>query len=90
MFDENADNFRARAEQGRKNAEFRDLYESIKLDIRDQADAGENKTTYKLSKKDREHVDAVVEHLTAEDFTVGVKDKDEDRPVLQISWEEES
>ncbi|HDR9236635.1 TPA: hypothetical protein QDB43_000320 [Burkholderia vietnamiensis] len=87
MFDEDANDSRARAEQGRKNAEFRDLYQSIKLDIKDQSDAGANSTTYRLPRNSQEFVEPLVEHLTAEEFQVTVKDADGERPVLSITWE---
>ena len=87
MIDENADAPRARAEQGRKNAEFRDFMDSIRLDMKDQADLGGNKTTYKVSKSYREFVDAAVERLSEEDYKVTVVDPDAERPVLHISWD---
>ncbi|WP_454804901.1 hypothetical protein [Paraburkholderia fungorum] len=90
MFDEDADDSRARAEQGRKNAEFRDLMDSIRLDIKDQADAGANKTTYKVSKSSREFIDAAVERLTDDEYNVKVTDANGERPVLHISWEPNS
>ncbi|MGF6635230.1 hypothetical protein [Paraburkholderia sp. MM6662-R1] len=88
MFDEDADDSRARAEQGLKNTEFRDLFDSIKMDIQDQANAGANKTTYRVPKNSREYVDAAVERLTEEDYAVTVTEQDGERPVLHISWEQ--
>ncbi|MCA8162037.1 hypothetical protein [Burkholderia cepacia] len=87
MFDEDANDSRARAEQGRKNQEFLDLFQSIKLDIRDQSNVGANSTTYRLPRNSQEFVELLVERLTAEEYTVTVKDADGERPVLTITWE---
>lgn len=87
MFDENAEDSKDRAEQGRKNMEFRDFYESVKLDIRDEANAGNNRTTYTVSQKNREFVEALMERLSAEGFKVEFADGS--RPALKISWESE-
>lgn len=87
MFDENAEESKERAEQGRKSMEFRDFYESVKLDIRDEANAGNNRTTYTISQKNREFVEALIERLTEENFTAEFVDGA--RPALKISWESE-
>jgi len=86
MFDEDAEDTRARAEQGRKDADFRDLYESIKMDIRDQANAGANKTTYRVSRNYREFAGPAAERLREEDFAVTLEDEDSERPALNIAW----
>ncbi|MBJ9659142.1 hypothetical protein [Burkholderia gladioli] len=86
MFDDDADDSRARAEQGRKNREYRDLYESVKLDIKNEADAGNNSTTYRLPKDSKEFVEPLVERLTEENYTVTVEDTDGDRQKLVIAW----
>ncbi|KVO24015.1 hypothetical protein [Burkholderia ubonensis] len=87
MFDEDAEDSKARAEQGRKNIDFRNFYESVKLDIRDEANAGNNKTTYRVSESMREFVDPVIDHLSEEGYIVTFEDGD--RPALKISWENE-
>lgn len=86
MFDDDADDSRARAEQGRKNQAYRDLYESVKLDIKNEADAGNNSTTYRLPRDSKEFVAPLVERLTEENYTVTVEDADSDRPKLEIAW----
>ncbi|KVX18231.1 hypothetical protein WL01_14060 [Burkholderia ubonensis] len=87
MFDDDADDSRARAEQGRKNQRYRELYESVKLDIKNEADAGNNSTTYRLPKDSKEFVDPLVERLTEESYTVTVSDPESDRPRLDIAWD---
>jgi len=87
VFDEDAEDSKERAEMGRKNMEFRDFYESVKLDIRDEANAGNNRTTYTVSQKNREFIEALMELLTEENFKV--KFTDGARPALKISWESE-
>lgn len=86
MFDDDADDSRARAEQGRKNRAYRDLYESVKLDIKNEADAGNNSTTYRLPKDSKEFVEPLVERLTEENYTVTVEDNNGDRQKLVIAW----
>lgn len=86
MFDEDADGSRARAEQGRKKQEFRELYESVKLAIKDEADQGGNSTTYSVSKSDAEFVDILIERLTEENYGVVVDPSGGVRTTLSISW----
>jgi|GEM_PF-3961373 len=84
MFNDDAHDSAARAEQGRKNADFRDFYESVKMDIKDQADAGCNSTTYKVSQHNLEFVEPLMERLSADTYEV---EFDGDRQVLSISWD---
>lgn len=44
MFYEDADDSQERAEQGRKNMKFRELYQAVKLEVRNEANFGNNKT----------------------------------------------
>ncbi|MDV3100749.1 hypothetical protein [Burkholderia cenocepacia] len=87
MFDDDADDSRARAEQGRKDQKFRDLYESVKLDIYNEARAGNNRTAYRLPKDSKEFVDPLVYRLTEDKYTVTISDPDSDRPKLDIAWD---
>ena len=87
MFDDDADGARARAEQARKDAAFRDFYQSVKLDIGDESNAGNNRTTYRVSEGFRGFVEDLVSRLTEEGYKVKVED--DDRPVLRMSWEAE-
>lgn len=86
MFDEDADDSRARAEQGRKNQQFREFHDSVKLDITDEANLGNNSTTYRVSKSDVEFVDPLVERLTEENYVVEVVQSKDGRTTLGISW----
>lgn len=87
MFDDDADDSRGRAEQGRKNAAFRDFYESVKLDIKTEADAGNNRTTYTISQSTKEFVEPAIERLTESGYEA--KFEDGPRAVLRISWEQQ-
>jgi hypothetical protein len=87
MFDDDADDSRARAEQGRKNQKFRDLYDSVKVDIFNEAQAGNNKTTYRLPKDCHEFVEPLVDRLTEDNYTVTVSDHESGRPKLSIAWD---
>ncbi|WP_175672194.1 hypothetical protein [Burkholderia ambifaria] len=87
MFDDDADDSRARAEQGRKDQKFRELYESVKVDIYDESRAGNNKTTYRLPKGSEEFVEPLVDRLTEDNYTVTVDDPESDRPKLRIAWD---
>jgi hypothetical protein len=83
MFNDDAHDSAARAEQGRKNADLRDFFDSVKLDIKEQADAGNNRTTYKVSERNLEFVAPVIERLTENEYEVEFND---DRRLLTISW----
>lgn len=87
MFDEDAEDSKERAEQGRKNMEFRDFYNSVKLEIRNEANAGNNRATYIVSQRDRELVEELMDRLTEENFEIEFVDGP--RPTLKISWDYE-
>lgn len=90
MFNEDADDSRARTEQGRKDREFRELYESVKLDIKDTADLGSDSTTYMVSESDEEFVTPLVERLEDEGFVVTATESQRGRSTLSISWAKEA
>lgn len=66
MFDDDAEDTRARAEQGKKDEQFRDLFMGVKMDIADDARCGSVKTTVRIGTSDVEFVDALTERLEAE------------------------
>lgn len=79
---ESADDLRARTENGKKNAELRDLLDSISLEIRNQADDGQSTASYRLSPSTIEFKDIVIERLE-EHYTV---EFDEAKRDIFISW----
>lgn len=81
MFDDDAEDSAARAERGRENQAFRDFHDSVKLDIKEQADFGLNSTKYKVSQADRKFVDAMIERLTEAEYQVEWVE-----PNLIIKW----
>ncbi|WP_434676235.1 hypothetical protein THH46_16050 [Pseudomonas sp. NA13] len=66
MFDDDAEDTRARAEQGKKNEQFRDLFMSVKMEIADDARSGSLKTIVRLSSSDVEFVEVLTERLEDE------------------------
>jgi hypothetical protein len=70
MFDDDAEDTRGRAERGKKNEQFRDLFMGVKMEIADDANAGSVKTTVRIGTSDIEFVDALVERLEAEGRSV--------------------
>jgi len=86
MFDENAESSRARTEAARERLAFKELFDSVMLDIQNEANAGNLKTRYRVSADAVRHVPSLVEALTEREYTV-ISDE-EDRPMLTISWEE--
>ncbi len=88
MFYEDADDSQERAGQGRKNMKFRELYQAVKLEVRNEANFGNNKTTCLISQNDREFVDELIDCLTEEGYKVRFIDGR--HLSLEISWEQES
>ncbi|MFK0309735.1 hypothetical protein ACIQUF_00685 [Pseudomonas sp. NPDC090233] len=82
-----AEFLREKSKQGQKNAEFRDLMDSIKYEINDQTRAGSYSTTYTLSDDKVQFADAVVEHFAQSDDPCQVT-YDADESTLHISWEQ--
>ena len=74
MFDDDADDTRSRAEQGKKNELFRDLFMSIKMEIANDANAGSLSTTVRISASDLEFVEPLVARLEDEGRTVKFDD----------------
>ena len=88
MFDEDADDSQERAEQGRKNMKFLELYQSVKWEIQNEANFGSNRTRYLISQSDLEFVNELIDRLTEEGYKVSFID--DLRLSLEISWERES
>ncbi|SOS34694.1 hypothetical protein CFBP6411_03337 [Pseudomonas syringae group genomosp. 3] len=87
MFDDDAEDTRSRAEQGKKNEQFRDLYMGVKMEIADDADNGSVKSTVRIGKGDLEFIDALTERLEGEGRSVKW---DEDNRRLHIDSSEAS
>ncbi|MDA8450010.1 hypothetical protein M5C97_01175 [Acidovorax sp. NCPPB 3859] len=86
MFNEDAEDSSDRAEQGRRNADCRELYEAIKMAIRDAANFGGNSDVFIVSAKNKHCIGGIMESLEEEGYTVIQKEMDRDRTELRISW----
>lgn len=86
MIDENAEASRERAAQARERNAFNEFYESITYDIKNEADAGNNRTTYVVSAQKRDFVDRVIELLQERDYQVELNESGS-RTTLSISWD---
>jgi hypothetical protein len=85
MFDDDAEDTRSRAERGKKNEQFRELFMSVKVEIANDADAGSVVTTYKISTSDVEFVEPLIDRLESEGRVVTF---DEDTRKLRIDSSE--
>lgn len=85
MFDDDAEDTRSRAEQGKKNEQFRDLFMGVKMEIADDANAGSVKSTIRIGTSDVEFVDALTARLEDEGRVVTY---DEDSRRLHIDSSE--
>ena len=85
VIDENAEASRERAAQARERMAFNEFFESIMHDINTEADAGNNRTTYTVSKQNRDYIGQAVELLEARDYQVEVNESGSNA-VLRISW----
>ncbi|NWD85558.1 hypothetical protein [Pseudomonas sp. K5002] len=79
---ESAEDLRERAEAGKKNAELRELLNSINSEIKGQADNGHLEASYRLAESDIEFKDVVLEKLE-EHYAV---EFDEAKRDIFISW----
>ncbi|WP_421549105.1 hypothetical protein [Pseudomonas sp. QD4] len=66
MFDDDAEDTRARAEQGKKNEQFRDLFMGVKMEIADDAKSGSLNTIVRIGTSDVEFVEVLTERLEDE------------------------
>ncbi len=87
MFDDDAEDTRGRAERGKKNEQFRELFMSVKVEIANDADVGSVETTYRISTSDVEFVEPLIERLESEGRAVTY---DEDTRRLRIDSSEVS
>lgn len=85
MFDDDAEDTRGRAERGKKNEQFRELFMSVKVEIANDADVGSLETTYRISTSDVEFVEPLIERLENEGRAVTY---DEDSRKLHIDSSE--
>jgi hypothetical protein len=85
MFDDDAEDTRGRAERGKKNEQFRELFMSVKAEIANDADVGSVETNYKISTSDVEFVEPLIERLENEGRTVTY---DEDTRKIHIDSSE--
>lgn len=85
MFDDDAEDTRSRAEQGKKNEQFRDLFMGVKMEIADDANAGSVKSTIRIGTSDVEFIDALTARLEDEGRVVTY---DEDSRRLHIDSSE--
>lgn len=74
MFDDDADDTRARAEAGKKNEQFRDLFMNIKMEIANDAQVGSLKTSIKIRESELEFVNPLIDRLEAEGRVVAFDD----------------
>lgn len=81
MFDDDAEDTRSRAEMGKKNEQFRELFMSIKMEIANDAQAGGLKSTVRLSESDLEFVEPLTDRLESEGRAV---EFEEDKRLLRI------
>ncbi|QQU41068.1 hypothetical protein I6I42_00860 [Morganella morganii] len=82
MFDNDAEGSRGLTEQGKKNIRFRELLDSIRLDISDTAKWGSSSTSYKLSNEDnKDFSEALVNYFEEREYDVSQKGN-----TLYISW----
>lgn len=86
MIDENAEASRERAAQARERIAFNEFFESIQYDIKSEADAGNQKTTYVVSQQKRDFIEQAVDLLQDRDYRVEVKESGS-TTTLSISWE---
>lgn len=84
-FDDDADDSREKAKQGRRNNDFRDFFDSVKYEINETAKYGGNSTTYPVSEDNQEFKDIVIDRLTEGGYEVSYDAKKER---LNISWPE--
>lgn len=84
MFDDDAEDTRARAEAGKKNERFRELFQSIKMEIGNDADSNILITRYRIRELDIEFVEPLIEWLEREDRAVTF-DEDANRLIIDSS-----
>lgn len=82
MFDNDAEGSRELTEQGKKNIRFRDILDSIRLDINDTARWGGSSTSYSLSNEDyNDFSEALVNYFEEGEYDVSLEGN-----TLYISW----
>ena len=83
MFDQNADESRARSEQSKKILAFNELIESVLYEITDSSKYGGRQATYKVSDGCLEFLDALKENLTERGYGISF---DSTSNKLTITW----
>ncbi|CAI8796460.1 DUF1433 domain-containing protein [Pseudomonas jessenii] len=80
-----AEFLRQKTEEGKLNNDFRDLMESINYEIRQEAQAGNSSTTYRLKGDKVQFADAVLHYFRESDNPCDV-DFDDGTGILSIDW----
>lgn len=83
--DNDAEGSRARTQAALRRNAFNEVFDSVRMDIRNEADAGNSKTTYRLSERNAHLADDLVRVFTDLGYDIS-SDGHGTRPTLTIRW----